>query len=304
MDKVAGPRDIIEETVLLTNESKFTKYVVYATVNEISVDTKGEIKEFVTPVMTDRTNTITSWIEVTRGRIEILPGDKKEIPVTFRINPLAKPGEYHAFIGFVPAKNRDIAEDIAMKGEADGVVVKITVADQRADSMKIAGFLVDRFITDDDKKKISIVVENLGDIPSAPSGEVIFYDSRGSEIGSVQVNSEAKVIEPGETVTLTSEVPIDDKLGRFKANVSLQYGKNMGASLHDTTFFYMMPIHLLVTIFGGILIVVILVTLLLRRTFSRDNYNDEDGEEVLMYVREGHTQNPKEHDIDLKNKTQ
>lgn len=303
-DEIVNPRDVITETVLLTNDSEYRKYIVYATVNEISVDKEGEIKKFVSPVMTDRSNTITSWIEVTRGRIEIPPGESREVPVTFRINHDAEPGEYHAFIGFVPAPNKPEAQRIALNGEADGVVVKITVADQRKDNLRIDSFLIDRFVTDDDGRNIEIVVENSGDLPSAPNGEIIFYDSKGVEVDSLMVNEdESIVVAPGETKTITATLPLGDELGRFKANINLKYGKNQSAALFDTTTFYMMPIHLLLMIFGAILIVALFVAYLFKRTFINDDYDDGYGDEVALYVREGHDAKPMDHDIDLKNKS-
>ncbi|MCB9810204.1 hypothetical protein H6781_01230 [Candidatus Nomurabacteria bacterium] len=301
IDVTAEPRETITETVQLTNDSEYRKYVVYATVNEISVDKEGEIKEFVSPVMTDRTNTVTSWIEVKRGRIEIEPGQKAEIPVVLRVNPFAEPGEYHAFIGFVPAPNRPKAESIAMSGEADGVVIKITVEDKREDSMKISGFIINRFITDDSKREVDVVIENTGDLPSAPMGEIIFYDSTGVEIDSAPFNSDGVVIAPGETATLKGFVPVDKTLGRFKANLSLKYGENQRASLYDTTTFFLMPLNLLLLIFGGILLGAIIVALLFRKAFITPNTDADDGDAVTMYVKEGHEPNPQDHDIDLKN---
>lgn len=301
IDKTAQPRDVISETVLLTNDSDYRKYVVYATVNEISVDTEGEIKEFVSPVMTDRTNTVTSWIEVKRGRLEIDPGDNLEVPLTLRINPYAKPGVYHAFVGFVPAPNRPAAEAIAMKGEADGVIVKITIADKREDNMKISGFLINRFITGDDNREVDVVIENTGDIASAPEGEIIFYNSRGVEIDSSPFNTEGIAIPPGETVTLKSVVPVDDTLGRFKANISLRYGENQRASLYDTTYFYLLPLHYLLIIFGVILVGAFIITMLFKRAFISEHGDEENDGMVTMYVKEGHEPNPQEHDIDLKN---
>ena len=59
-----------------------------------------------------------------------------------------------------------------------------------------------------------------------------------------------------------------------------------------------------VLIFGVILIGALLVTLMFRKAFFHANYDDEDGDEVMMYVREGHDPNPQDHDIDLKNTTE
>lgn len=300
IDETLTARETLEKNITIKSDYTERKAVLYATVNEITLDDKGEIKEFVSPIMTDRTNTVASWIEITRGRIEVLPNESVEIPLNVRVHPYAEPGEYQVFIGFVEAANRPKAEEIAMAGDANGVIVKITVADEREDSLRISGFLINRFITGDEKREIDIEVENVGDLASAPTGEIIFYDSRGIEITSVPVNESGAVVAPGEKVTLTSKVPLEGDLGRFKANVSLKYGENQSALLHDTTFFYMMPLHLILALFGGILVVTLLVTLLFRRVFLTHDEDDEKIYEVRMYVRDGHEAEPKDHDINLK----
>lgn len=302
IDTVVEPRDVETHVVKLVNDAEFTKQTIYATVNEITIDTSGEIKDFVTPVMADQTSTVTSWIEVTRGRIEVPPGEEREVPVTFRINPRAVPGEYHAFIGFVSAPNRPAAQSATMADEADGVIVKITVDDQREDSLHIASFLVDRFVVNDESRQINITVENPGDLRSVPRGEIIFYDSRGEEITSVPVNNENIGVEPGDKMSLQATVPDIVEPGRFKANLALKYGENQRASLYDTTFFYVVPLYMIILTIIAITIVTFIVFYLFKRVFV-DEASHDDLNEVTMYVREGHEPNPKDHDIDLKNNT-
>jgi len=300
-DETLTARDQITRTVVIRSNYDYRKAVLYATVNEITVDTVGEIKEFISPVMTDRTNTVTSWIEVTRGRIEIMPGGNSvEVPVTIRTHPNAAPGEYHVFIGFVEAPNRPQAEAIALAGNASGVLMKITIADKRLDTLRISRFLVDRFITNEDKRTISVEVDNVGDVTSVPVGEIIFYDSRGIEVTSVKVNEENKEVAPGESIILNGTVPLENDLGKYKANVVLRYGERQQASLHDTAFFYLMPTHLLLFVFGGILLVAIMISLLFRKAFA-DSDDDDDCHDVTMYVRDGHEPKPQDHDINLKN---
>lgn len=185
IDTTLAPRESETHLVKLVNTEQHRKLTIYATVNEITVDTEGEIRDFVTPVMADQSNTVTSWIEVSRGRIELPAGEDREVPITFRINPKAQPGEYHAFIGFVDAPNRPRAESVARSGDADGVIIKISIADEREDSLHLSSFLIDRFVLGEDDKLITIDLENVGDLLSVPTGEIIFYDSRGVEISAL-----------------------------------------------------------------------------------------------------------------------
>lgn len=303
IDETLAPRDTSQKLVTLTNDYEVRKAVLYATVNEITVDSTGEIKAFTSPAMVDRTTSVTSWIEVSRGRIEIPAGENREIPLLIKVHPFAEPGDYHVFVGFVEAPNRPKAEAIAMAGDAKGVIVKVTVADQRVDGLRISGFIIDRFVTGADKRLIEVEVENTGDLLSYPVGEIIFYDSRGIEQTSVPINTEGVSVAPGEIITLTSAIPLADDIGRYKANVALRYGENQAAALFDTTFFYLIPLHQLLIVFAGLLLMTIFVALLFRRVFtSHDDEAEGDYDEVTMYVRDGHEKKPHEHDIDLKNK--
>lgn len=301
IDEVLQPRDQVRKLVTISSDYEVRKAVLYATVNEITVGNEGEIKEFVTPVETDRTNTVTSWIEVSRGRIEIPHGETREVPITLKINPSAEPGEYHVFIGFVEAPNRPEAEKIAMAGDAKGVIVKITISDERRESMHISSFLIKRLILSESDKKVSIELENKGDFASVPTGEIILYNSRGIEINSFAVNTKSQAINPGESITIEESLPIDQKMGRFKANLTLEYGEETKANIYDTTYFYLVPMKIFIFILLALLIVSVFITWLFKRVFMVNEYEEEFGE-VTMYVKDGHDANPQDHDIDLKNK--
>lgn len=302
IDEVLQPRDEIQKIVTISSDYEVRKAVLYATVNEITVGNDGEIKEFVTPVEADRTTTATSWIEVSRGRIEIPHGETREVPITLNINPFAEPGEYHVFVGFVEAQNRPEAEKIAMAGDAKGVIIKITISDDREDSMRINSFLIKRLILKDTDKKVDIELENKGDFISVPTGEIILYNSRGIELTSFAVNTEGKEINPGEIVTIQESLPLSEEIGRFKANLILEYGENTKANIYDTTYFYLVPIKILVLLFVALLFVSIFTTWLFKRVFMIHE-SDEEFDEVTMYVKEGHNANPQDHDINLKNKS-
>lgn len=300
IDEVVEPRQYLSEQVTLVN-NKPHKVYVYATVNEITVDNEGEIKEFVSPIMTDRTNTATSWVEITRGRIELEPGESQTVDLGFRIHPSAEPGEYHMFIGFGSASKRHEVETAAMAGDLDGVLVKLTIEDESVEYLRIAGFQVERFVTNDESRKVQIELENLGDVDATPAGEIIFFTSNGEEMDAIEVNAESLIVPPGETVTITSEIPFSNQLGRFKANLALQYGEKQKASLYDTTQFFMMPLHIIILMLLVAVLLALLIFFLLHRALQYKE-DHEEGIELPFMVKDGHDAEPKDHDIDLSKK--
>jgi hypothetical protein len=298
IDQEMSGRDVITKNVTLTNHAPY-RMVAFATVNEISVNTNGEIKEFISPTMTDQTTTVTSWIEVTRARLEIDPGATTTIPVTVRVNPLAKPGIYYAFVGFIEGANQPEAQAAALRGDGNGTIIKITIKDKKNDLLRISNFLVDHLVFLQDNRDISIEVQNNGDADSVPKGEVIFYNSRGEEVASTKVNDEGVVVPQGKTHTFVVQIPFYDKLGRFKANVKLDYGINQKGSIFDTTQFFMMPLKLMIGLVFLIVLFSFLATHLLRRAFYDELHDEDDGKTVALYVRNDREHEIKDHDIHI-----
>lgn len=301
LDYTLEQREIKSEHITVTNPSDRQVMRIYASVNEITVGSGGEIKSFVPPSMSDNSISITSWIEISRARIELQPGETKDIPVTIKINPKAESGSYHAFIGFGTGRNRDEAEKKVLNGTASGVLVKISLDEKRTDFLRLARFFISRFVTGSDNKAISYEITNPTDKPIVPSGEVIFYDSRGNEVGSTAVNPAAEPIAAGDTKRFEDSVPMPDGFGRHKAFLSVEYGENQLASLQDTTFFYVVPIKQLIIIFVSVLAVAILVTIVVSRRYSGDDdFDPHDGHQVAMFDRRGEVSEDVHHDVNLK----
>lgn len=297
IDETVEARELLQRDVTLVNKTS-RRLNIYATVNEISVDSSGEIKEFVSPIMTDRTNTVTSWAEIKRGRIEVEPGESVDVPLAFRIHPSAESGEYHVFIGFGSASKRYQVERAALNGELDGVIVKLTIDDKTTEYLRITSFVIDRFITGEADKSVEIKLENLGDTTVVPQGEIIFFNSNGEELDAISFNENQISVPSGEEVTINSEIPFEDQIGRFKANLTLQYGDKQKASLHDSTQFYMMPLYIIIFMLVVAILLTILIFILLTRALSaRDE--EVDGYDLPFMVRDGHEAEPKDHDIDL-----
>ncbi len=294
-------RDVVTKEITITNDTPSKQYV-YATVNEIAVDASGDIKEFVSPVMDARQKSITSWVEITRARIELDAGQATTVPMTVRVHPYAEPGEYHAFIGLVTEANRPLAEAKALRGDAEGVILKVTTKDTSSDALRITSLQVDRFIINEAGRVVMLQLKNDGDKVSVPTGEIIFYNSRGEEIAAVPVNSSAESIEAGKDKTFNLKVPFNDSLGRYKANVTVRYGQDGKSAVFDTVHFYLIPYKILIVFFVLISLFSIVVTYLIRRVFYDELHSDDETGDIPLYVRNDREHQTHDHDIHIAKK--
>ncbi len=297
IDEEVEERDIVEHTITLTNNGD-SPVSIYPTVNNISIDAGGQIQEFVTQVMSDQTRSLAAWIEISRAGIDLRPGETKTVTLMLRINPLAAAGEYHALVGFPHGGNRDEAEQMLKRGDAPGTIVTVTVVDKKNTILKLGRFLVDRFITKPENSGASFTLRNPGDETLVPKGEIIFYDSKGKEVGSLPINEDNIEVPPGGEHAFVGTVPTDGLFGKYKAFLSVEYGEGNMASVQDTAFFYVLPIKTILIILGIFMVIVVFISISVHRKYFDETI--DDGSELLpVHVRES-TSDPLHHDIDLR----
>lgn len=292
------PRDILEDSIKITNTGT-VPVKIFPSVHPITLGEDGSIKTFESPVMTDQTRNVTSWIAVSRARVELQPGESVKIPVTLTVNPNAVQGDYYAFVGFGSGDKRDEAENAVMAGQAPGVTMRISMADVRSEYLRLHNFSIDRYVTTGDTIPVRYELENVGDLPTLPQGEIIVYDVRGREVTSVAVNADKQIIKPGETVAFTGEMPKSEMYGRHKAFLDIEYGELQRANLYDTTFFTVVPLKTILILFGLLLLGSLLLTLIYIYK-GRAKHEVPDDESLPMYIRNGVHSDLKDHDINLK----
>ena len=139
------PRDMFEETVKITNTTD-QPIRIFPTVNEITLGEDGGIKTFTQASMSDNTNSVTSWIAVSRASMQIAPRDTVKLPIIFTVNPNAVPGEYHAFVGFADGSIRDEAEAKVMAGKAPGVVIRLSLVEKKSEYLRLNRFNISHFV--------------------------------------------------------------------------------------------------------------------------------------------------------------
>lgn len=297
IDHTVEGRDMFNETITLSNDSA-VPVRLFASVNAITLGEGGAIESFVPPSMSDNTTSVTSWIAIDRGRLELAPGATTSLPVAFKIDPRAAPGLYHAFIGFGSGGNRDQAEAMVFNGTAPGVIVRIAIEDTRKEFIRLLRFNVDRLITGFRDNSITYAVTNPGDMPQIPTGEVTLYNARGEEVGAVELNSDKRSVAPGETVDFKAPIMPDGLFGKYKAFLTLEYGVSQKASVNDTAFFYAAPLPYLGGLFVTLFAMCLAMVFWWRRTLA--HHDDQDGgDDVAFYVRPGTLSTDQEYDIKL-----
>ncbi len=295
-------RDSLSKTITLTSQQN-NSLRLFASVHEITLGDESEIKSFVPASMSDRTTSPTSWIQVSRARIDLKSDEKREIPVTIKINPNTLPGLYHAYIGFAPGPNRDVAEATILAGQGSGVVIRILVGGKQEEFLRLVSFRTDRFSYKDSKGEIVYVLENTGDVPLSPKGDIIIYDSQGRELTTLELNQdETKVINPGETLEYRENLPFINHIGKNKAFLSLDYGKENRASVYDTNFYYSIPWLYMLVIMLLLATVLTVLIILFRRSTSERELTEPEAYDLPLYVRDNKDHSEYEHDIDLKKK--
>lgn len=299
IDRDVEKREIFTEILKVTNNANHV-IEVYPSVNQVAVDEGGDITEFLSPSMTDKTVTITSWLSIRRAAHSIKPGETVEIPLEVKIHPEAEAGVYHAVIGFGTGRNREEALQKVQSGSAPSVFLTLRIDQEQTELLKLGNFFIDRFVTKGDNKAIHYALSNPGEAEVVPKGEIIFYNTRGEEVASIPVNPDKETIVPGQKSEYEVAAPIEHMLGKYKAFLTIDYGTEQVASVYDTVYFYVLPWQKLLIIFGIVLVFAIILTIILHRRMAGPEVSD-GSEDIAFFVREDRSEE-KEHDINLKKK--
>jgi uncharacterized membrane protein len=274
---------------------------VYPTVNNISLSEGGTIEDFLPPSMSDRTASLASWIEISRAGINLPIGETKTVNLTLRVSHDPAPGVYHALIGFGYGRNRDESEAQVKNGQAPGTIITVTIADKKVEFLKLSRFIIDRFVTSSDNQAASYAIKNPGDIALTPSGDIILYDNRGAEVGTLSVNPDKIQIQPGEEHQFNAKVPVKGFFGKYKAFLTVEYGNSQIASVQDTVFFYVFPFKLVTSVFLIIAFLVICIALYIYKKYFDQN-DMQEADFLDFHIKGTESSVALHHDIDLKQK--
>lgn len=282
LDGKGKPREILRYTVTVANTSNVTK-IVYPWVATVDAK-KGDLsaEEF---EERQRSESLGSWIEMSRQGIAIPPGESREVPILVQLDLYAKPGNYHARLNFSPGPTAAKAE--ANIEETSSVLLNVEVLDDANERLQLAAFTPDKNFFGGDKASFSYKVENIGNRGVTPTGKIRIYDRKGEEVATVDANEKGEKLEPDAKLALASVWAAGDHFGRYKALLELNYGTDGRGVITDTVFFWIVPWGKLAGMFVALMVAAVIVAIVFhsyyisRRRFApayavADEYEDEE----------------------------
>lgn len=264
IDKKAKARDILKESLTLTNNTG-RKLNVYTFVNNI-IASKGE-EDFLDPSRADYSSSLANWVKISRGVIELSPGEKRTIDLRIDVNLRAKAGIYHAVISFVEGSSRAIAGE-KLKS-APKVTVNLEVIEDIKERLQLGTFVPVKTFFSGSPITLLFSLENIGNRSLVPSGEIRIYNRRGEEVATIDVNDERLTLEPDGTVQLASVWQGVQGFGKYKAFLDLEYGTTQRGTIHDAAFFWVIPWQKILIIFVVLALSVILITYFWHRRYEK-----------------------------------
>lgn len=255
IDEKAKVRDILKESITITNTSN-RKLNIFPSVFDVDI-TEGQQEFEKAEGREDRSLSLANWIELSRGVIELSPGEEKIIPFVVRVHLDAEPGDYHAQISFTEGTTRIEAEESVPLGL---ITLNVEVEPDIKEALQLNKFFTDNFFLSGDDVLFNFQVENVGNQELRPSGEIRVYNRKGEEIASVPVNQEGKIFSPEQAGQMASVWASAQGFGKYKAFLNLDYGETQRASVQDTVYFWIVPWKQMIGLFAvGVIAVIFLV---------------------------------------------
>ncbi len=253
IDEKGKIRDILNETLTLTNTGVGT-LTLFPSINDVN-DANGQQPFAYAQNASGLTASLSNWTELSRGVIDLAPGETKTVPFVITISPNAIPNTYHANITFTQGTTREEAD---ANPPLATVEVNLEVDADIHEAMQLVKFSSDNVVFTGDDVLFNYALQNIGNQNLAPTGQIDIYDRNGEEVASVDVNKEGNSISPDQTAQLASVWSGASGFGKFKALLTVNYGSQQ-ASVQDTVFFWVIPWkQLLIGFFVTMVAVVIL----------------------------------------------
>ncbi len=258
IDGKGKAREILKFSLALKNDSNNLLTIYPWVTNFTSASGTASMPDL---SRADLSQSLANWIEMTRGVVDILPGEKRDIPIMIQLNVNARPGIYHAELRFAHGSSRIEAET---NREVLIIPVNIEVLDDITEKLQLSKFVPERQWFLGDSAAFTYRLENVGNRGVAPQGKIRIFDRRGAEVAAIDANANGEKLEPAAAAMLSAVWAADGHFGKYKAMLDIEYGQHGRGMVQDTIFFWVVPWQKIFGMFATILIISIIAAVLLH----------------------------------------
>ena len=264
IDEKVKPRDILKESIMVKNNSTHVLQL-YPSVDDINSQAGNQGFTRANDETT-LANSLANWIELSRGVVQLGPGEERAIPFIIRVNLGAQPNSYHALIKLTEGGTRAEADSKPFLGT---VTVNVEVQADIKELLQLNKFTTDSIFFSGDDVLFNYQLQNIGNQNLQPKGQIHIYDRKGTEVAAVEVNHEGKTISPEQASQLASVWSAANGFGRYKALLTVDYGSGQVASVQDTVFFWVVPWKQMLMVFTVSLTIVVILALQFHNWLER-----------------------------------
>lgn len=264
IDEKAKARDILKETITVRN---MTNHVLqlYPSVTDTNVQ-DGSNTFNRAGDSEGLSNSLANWIELSRGMVQLGPGEERSIPFIIRVNMNAVNKIYHAQISLTEGETRAVADS---KPPLGTVTVNLEIAADVKEILQLEKFNTGNIFFSGDDILFNYKLQNIGNQELLPKGQIRIYDRKGKEVAAVDVNKGGRTVSPEQDAQLASVWSAASGFGRYKAMLDVAYGSSQTASLQDTVFFWIIPWKQMLMMFITSLITIVVLALYFHRWLER-----------------------------------
>lgn len=261
--------------VVNTNE---TNLPIYASVMNFEASGESGNGDFfpISDESFEKKSSLGSWIEINQGPYNIPPGQSGEIPFAIRVPKDAAPGGHYAavLVGARPFSESPQDGPSVKVSSFISALIFVRISGDIVESGMIREFSTDKAWYESPDAKITLRFENTGNVHIQPQGSIVISDIWGREAVKIPVNDKTDLGNVLPKSIRKFEFSWQGKegvssFGRYKAEATLGYGKDVKQNSTRITYFWVVPLKEILTVLGGVIAVAIFMVWRIKKYIRR-----------------------------------
>ena len=216
---------------------------------------------------------LSQWVTPSVSKVTLEPGEEKTITFVVSVPEGASPGGHFGGI-FFSADAEKQRETGAGVGYQVGTIMNFRIGGNIIEDAQIREFLTNKSLYGEPKVNFGVEVENQGNVLIRPRGPIDITDMFGKKVGTIRINDSGGAVLPNSRRTF-SVVWEGEGLtfGRYEAIVALLYGEEGRKTISAATSFWVLPLRIILPIFGIVLFIILAIYFGMR-LYLRRRLND------------------------------